>query len=160
MVFYYCKCLTCNHTGNIKTGINNYTGNFVCSKCGSKDVISVYRDSEKTSTNSCISEKDDAYEEKAYYDDSYEYTVLEEERLLDALMMAPTGWEDDKEIQDYMGFSPEDISENSDVFYEDDMTFQEGGLVIANTSGRYATDACQFKPILIDEDVKDFLKHC
>ena len=118
MGFYYCKCLTCNHTGNIKTGINNHADNFVCSKCGSKDVISVYRDSVKTSAR-CMYEDDGAYEEKAYYDDWYENTIFEEERQLDAMMMAPTGWEDDKEIQEYIGFSPDDFEDN-DFFKTED----------------------------------------
>ncbi len=156
MGIFYCKCLACNHTGNIKTDFNKDINNFVCSRCGSKDVISAYRDFEKPIVHCPISKNDDIYTEKAYYDDWYENTIFEEERQLDKMMMAPTGWEDDKEIQDYIGLSPED----NDIFYEDDMTFQENGLIVANTSGRYATDASQSKPILVDKEVEEFLKCC
>jgi hypothetical protein len=119
MGIFYCKCLTCNHTGNIKTDSDKCAGHFVCSKCGSKDVISTFRDFEKSIVQKPKFENDDIYAENDYYDDLYENTIFEEERQLDAMMMAPTGWEDDEEIQDYMGFSPDDFEDN-DFFKTED----------------------------------------
>lgn len=113
MAFFYCKCLTCNNTGNIKTDSDECAGNFICSKCGSTDVITTYCSSKKAIAQCIASEDDDDYAEEAYntYDDDYEYAVFEEERVFDKMMMAPTGWEDDKDIQDYIGLSPEDVPE-------------------------------------------------
>lgn len=115
MGIIYCKCLTCNHTGNVVTDTPKTNGSFVCSKCGSKNVISVYRDSNNTPAihRHYIQHNNP---QKDYYDDLYEYKIFEEDRLLDALMMAPTGWEDDEELQEYMGFSPKDILENNNSF--------------------------------------------
>ena len=102
MAFFYCKCLRCNHTGSIKIASDKCTGNFICSKCGSRDVEATSYGVKKAFARHLV----------------YENTVFEEERQLDKMMMAPTGWEDDKDIQDYIGLSPEDVAEDDDVFYD------------------------------------------
>lgn len=105
MALFYCKCLTCNHTGSVKIDSDKCTGNFVCSKCGSKDTFSAR----------CGVDTEKEYY-VSYYNDWYENKIYEEERrLLDKIMMAPTGWEDDKDIQEYIGVSPENLLE-SDIF--------------------------------------------
>ena len=118
MAFFYCKCLTCNHTGNIKIDSDKCTGNFICSKCGSRDVEAISYGAKKGIARHLVCEDYDIDMEEEYYNELYENTVFEEERQLDKMMMAPTGWEDDKDIQDYIGLSPEDVAEDDDVFYD------------------------------------------
>ena len=103
MGIFYCKCLTCNHTGNVNLPADTCTSKFVCSKCGSRNVISVYRDLSKETKHYSIMNQNNLYENTGYYDDTYEDKIFAEERQLDAMMMAPTGWEDDKEFRESMG---------------------------------------------------------
>lgn len=130
---FYCKCLTCNHTGNVNLTTKEHLGDFVCSKCGSKNVISTFQNTGKNVAHCCdISHDNNKYIPKEccdeYYADDlleedndigYEYKVFEEERLVDSFMMAPTGWEDDEELQDNIGISPGDISDSDDCLYDD-----------------------------------------
>ncbi|MBR2482425.1 MAG: hypothetical protein IKB49_00875 [Alphaproteobacteria bacterium] len=118
MAVFYCKCLRCNHTGSIKIASDKCTGNFICSKCGSRDVEATSYGAKKAIAQHLVCENYDIDMEKEYYNELYENTVFEEERQLDKMMMAPTGWEDDKDIQDYIGLSPEDVAEDDDVFYD------------------------------------------
>ena len=111
---YYCECLACKHTGSI-TGEN--TNSLVCPKCKSKNIrVRFYRHiSDGKGTHDNIVTNYDRYRRYDIYGDAYdeqEYKTFEDEHKLDALMMAPTGWEDDEEIQNYMGISPEDIEED------------------------------------------------
>ena len=103
MGIFYCKCLTCNHTGNVNLPADTCTSKFVCSKCGSRNVISVYRDPEKEIKHYGIITQNNPHENMGYYNDAYEDKIFAEERQMDAMMMAPTGWEDDKEFRESMG---------------------------------------------------------
>ena len=118
MALFYCKRLKCNRTGNIKIDSDKCTGNFICSKCGSSNVEAISYGAKKAIARHLVCEDYDIDMEEEYYNELYENTVFEEERQLDKMMMAPTGWEDDKDIQDYIGLSPEDVTEDDDVFYD------------------------------------------
>ena len=158
MGIFYCKCKKCNHTGKVNLPSEKHTGSFKCSKCGSKDVTSVYRDT-SNSTYRYIARNHNRtpindYNE-LYYDELYEEKIFKEERLLDAWMLAPTGWEDDKEIQNYVGIYNKDINDNDIFLNENDVEFLEGKHAL----GRYAVNASQFNPILIDEDVEKMVQN-
>lgn len=146
MGIFYCKCKKCNHTGNISLPSEKHVANFKCSKCGSTDVISVYRDTNNAAyrhitrkyNETSVNDHDDLY-----HDELYEEKMFEEERLLDAVMMAPTGWEDDKEIQDYVGILPEDIPSDSEDEYFPEYRFTPKILTPKNQKQTKTTTKCE-----------------
>lgn len=107
MGFFHCRCLNCNHTGTVDVPFGKSVSNLICSRCKSKN-IEIFENTEKHNNIT-----KDRYDSTLYApDDDYAYErreqeIFEEERQLDGLMMAPTGWEDDKEIQDYIGYASE-----------------------------------------------------
>ena len=103
MIYYHdeweaiCSCKKCGHVG-IVTVVGKEKDialRLVCSKCGAKTFV--------------IKPLRNKYESR-YYDDEgssdywiKEETPEEEGRKMALIMMAPTGWEDDEELQEYMG---------------------------------------------------------
>lgn len=120
MSVFYCKCLKCNHTGNVNLPTEKHGGTFVCSKCGSKEFISVYRDmcSNNSTHHNIVKSYDAASRHDTFYDDLYEEKMFEEERQVDTFMMAPTGWEDDEEIQSDIGVYNSGAPNSGDVLDE------------------------------------------
>ena len=152
MGIFYCKCLNCNHTGNINLPDEKHTGNFICSECQSKNIITVYRNSNDNegTHNNIVRSYDNSPQYDEYFYNQYKDKIFAEERQVDAMMMGATGWEDDKELQDNTGIFSYDFLEEDGLFY--------GVHPGVCTAGKYTTNASQFKPILIDAEVEEFLK--
>jgi hypothetical protein len=99
-----CCCKNCSHSGVVS--IEAYLApktlsRLICSECGSREVKVIYVDE-------LMSEP---------YDDRSDYFVEDqnpeiEEREMNIFMMAPTGWEDDKELQAQIGLTYGTIPEN------------------------------------------------
>ena len=107
MKYFQCQCLECKHIGNVPVSSKAYKRKFVCSKCGSKKCVSIYRDA---ATSVLLDSSTDIYGE------------IESELQMDAEMMLPTGWEDDKELKNStLGFSNDYIQRLDAVFAPDEI---------------------------------------
>lgn len=104
------KCISCGMPIEVEK-LDTYPDAKICIKCIS-DVTgemddNTFPNAKKSPSDTLNSIRSDA--DECYIDDAkLALREYEEERQVDALMMAPTGWEDDKELQESTGIEADD----------------------------------------------------